>query len=167
MRCGGESGHQWGRVGLVLVVIGLWATVGWAQPGRGQVPVLLKAAGVTDDQKAQIKAVVVAHRPTLRNLRGQLRAANQTLSDALLTTGDPTSTVQQISQVHGQLLAETVKMQQEMLGVLTPDQLTKVAQLQDQLRALRAERHNLLRGGPPARSRSRQVAVAHRSLQAV
>jgi Spy/CpxP family protein refolding chaperone len=155
MRHGGASRQQWWRMGLALVVIGLWAAVGWAQPARGQaewsrgtpLPVLLKAVGVTDDQKAQIKAIVAAHRPTLRNLRGQLRAANQTLSDALLTTGEPTPTVQQITQIRGQLLVETVKMRQEMLGVLTPDQLAKVAQLQDQLRALRAERHNLLMGG--------------------
>jgi len=111
---------------------------------------LLRAVGLTDDQNAQIKAVVAAHRPTLRNLYGQLRVANQTLSDALLTTGDPTPTVQQITQIRGQLLAETVKMRQEMLGVLTPDQLAKAAQLQDQLRALRAERHNLLMGGTPS-----------------
>ena len=44
--------------------------------------------------------------------------------------------------------AETVKMRQDMLAVLTPDQLAKVAQLQGQLRALRAERHNLLMGEP-------------------
>jgi hypothetical protein len=36
------------------------------------------------------------------------------------------------------------------LGVLTPEQLAKVAQLQDQLRALWAERHNLLMGGTPS-----------------
>jgi Spy/CpxP family protein refolding chaperone len=155
MRHSGESRHQWWRVGLALVVIGLSAAVGWAQPARSRavwsrgtpLPVLLRAVGLTDDQNAQIKAVVAAHRPTLRNLHGQLRVANQTLSDALLTTGDPTPTVQQITQIRGQLLAETVKMRQEMLGFLTPDQLAKAAQLQDQLRALRAERHNLLMGG--------------------
>jgi Spy/CpxP family protein refolding chaperone len=158
MRHSGESRHQWWRVGLALVVIGLSAAVGWAQPARGQsgwsrgtpLPILLRAAGVTDDQKAQIKATVAAHRPTLRNLHGQLRVANQTLSDALFTTGDPTATVQQITQIRGQLLAETVKMRQEMLAVLTPDQLAKMAQLQDQLRALRAERHNLLMGETPS-----------------
>jgi hypothetical protein len=44
-------------------------------------------------------------------------------------------------------LAETVKMRQEVLGVLSPDQLAKAAQLREQLRALRAERRNLLMGG--------------------
>jgi hypothetical protein len=105
---------------------------------------------VTDDQKAQIKAIAAAHRPTLRNLHGQLRAANQTLSDALLATGDPTATVQQISQIRGQLLAETVKMRQEMLGVLALDPLAKATELQEQLRALQVERHNLLMGGTPS-----------------
>jgi Spy/CpxP family protein refolding chaperone len=158
MRHSGKSGHQWWRVGLGLMVIGLWAAVGWTQPAGGHgawsggtpLPVLLKAVGVTDDQKAQIKAIAAAHRPTLRNLHGQLRAAHQTLSDALLATGDPTASVQQISQLRGELLAETVKMRQEMLGVLAPDQRAKAAELQEQLRALRAERHNLLMGGTPS-----------------
>jgi Spy/CpxP family protein refolding chaperone len=137
------------------MVIGLWATAGWAQTEGGHgawshgapLRVLLRAVGVTDDQKAQMKAIVAAHRPTLRNLHSQLRAANQTLSDALLTASDTTSAVQQINQLRSQLLAETVRMRQEVLGVLSPDQLAKAAQLQEQLRALRAERRNLLMGG--------------------
>ena len=155
MRHDGESRHRWWRVGLWLMVIGLWATVGWAQPVGSHgawshgtpLRTLLRAVGVTEDQKAQIKAIIAAHRPTLRNLYSQLRAANQTLGDALLSTSDTTSAVQQINQLRGQLLVETVKMRQEVLGVLSPDQLAKAAQLQEQLRALRAERHNLLMGG--------------------
>jgi Spy/CpxP family protein refolding chaperone len=158
MRHGAESRHHGQCVGLALLLIGIWAAVGWAQPARGQaawshgtpLPVLLKAAGVTDDQKAQIKAIVAAHRPTLRSLHDQLRAANQRLSDALFTAGDPTPTIEQISKIRGELLVETVKMRQAMLGVLTAEQLGKVTQLQDQLRALRAERHNLLMGGTPS-----------------
>jgi Spy/CpxP family protein refolding chaperone len=141
-------------MGLALAVIGLWSAVGLAQPGRGHgvwsggtpLPALLKAAGVTDEQRTEIKAIVAAHRSTLRNLHGQLRTAQQTLSDTLLTAGDTTAAVQQITQIRGQLLAETVKMRQEMLAVLTPDQLAKVAQLKDQLHALHEQRHNLLRG---------------------
>ena len=158
MRHSGKSRHQWRRVGLGLMVIGLWATVGWTQPPGGHgawsggtpLRVLLKAVGVTDDQKAQMKAIAAAHRPTLRKLHGQLRAAHQTLSDALLATGDPTASVQRISQIRGELLAETVKMRQEMLGLLDPDQRAKAAELQEQLRALRAERRDLLMGGTPS-----------------
>jgi hypothetical protein len=71
-------------------------------------------------------------------------------SDALLATGDPSASVQQISQIRGELLAETVKLRQEILGVLDPDQRAKAAELQEQLRALQAERHNLLMGGTPS-----------------
>src|SRR5262245_26970893 len=158
MRHGAELRHQWRHVGLALVLIGLWATVGWAQPARGPaawshgtpLPVLLKAAGMTDDQKGQIRAIVAAHRPTLRSLHSQLRAANQQLSDVLFAAGDPTSTAEQITKIRGELLMETVKMRQAMLGVLTAEQLGKVTHLQDQLRALQAERHNLLMGGTPS-----------------
>jgi Spy/CpxP family protein refolding chaperone len=158
MRHGGESQHLWWRAGLGLAVIGLWAAVGWTHPVRGETEwshgtplgVLLRAAGVTEDQRAQIKEIGAAHRPTLQHLYGQLRSANQTLSDTLFTGGDATPTVQRITQIRGQLLAETVKMRQEMLAVLTPDQQAKVAQVKDQLRALHEERHNLLRGGTPS-----------------
>ncbi len=155
MRHGGASRQQWWRMGLALAVIGLWTAVGWAQPGRGHgawlgetpLPALLKAAGVTDEQKAQVKTTVADHRPALRSLHGQLRAANQTLTDALFTGSDPGPAVEQITQIRGQLLVETVKMRQKILAVLSQDQLAKVAQLQGQLRALRAEQHNLLMGG--------------------
>jgi Spy/CpxP family protein refolding chaperone len=158
MRHGGASRQQWWRMGLALAVIGLWSAVGWAQPGRehgawadeAPLPALLKAAGVTDEQKAQIKAIVADHRPALRSLYGQLRAANQTLTDGLFIAGDPTLSVEKITQIRGQLLVETVKMRQEVLAVLTPDQLAKVAQLKDQLRGLQAERHNLLMGEMPS-----------------
>lgn len=154
MRHGGASRQQWWRMGLALAVIGLWTAVGWAQPGRGHgawmgetpLPALLKAAGVTDEQKAQMKTIVADHRPALRSLHGQLRAATQTLTDALFTGGDPALAVEQISQLRGQLLVETVKMRQKILAVLSQDQLAKVAQLQGELRALRAEQHNLLMG---------------------
>ena len=155
MRHGGASRQQWWRMGLALAVIGLWTAVGWAQPARGHgawlgetpLPGLLKAAGVTDEQKAQIKMTVADHRPALRSLHGQLRAANQTLTDALFTGSDPAPAVEQITQIPGQLLLETVTMRQKILAVLSQDQLAKVAQLQGQLRALRAEQHNLLMGG--------------------
>jgi Spy/CpxP family protein refolding chaperone len=158
MRHVGESRRLWWHAGLALVMIGLWAVAGWAHPVRGEMgwsygtplPALLRAAGVTEDQKAEIKAIVAAHRPTLRQLYGQLRTANRTLSDALLAGGDTTPTVQQITRIRGQLLAETVKMRQEMLEVLTPEQQAKVAQLKDQLRSLQEERHKLLRGETPS-----------------
>jgi hypothetical protein len=105
---------------------------------------------VTDDQKAQIKAIAAAHRPVLRNLHVQLREANQRPSDALLATGDPTASVQLISQIRGDLLAQTVKMRQGVLGVLDPDHRARAAELQVQPHALRAERHNLLMGGTPS-----------------
>jgi Spy/CpxP family protein refolding chaperone len=155
MRQGSHSRHLWWPAGLGLVLVGLWAAVGWAQPMRGHrawshdtpLPVLLRAAGVSDTQKDQIKAIVAAHRPTLRRLHSQLRTANQTLSDALLASSDPTQAIQEINQIRSQLLAETVKTRQDVLGVLSQEQLAKVAQLREQLRALQAERHNLLTGG--------------------
>ena len=60
--------QQWWRMGLALAVIGMWAAVGWAQPGMGHeawsggtpLPALLNAAGVADEQKVQIKAIAAA-----------------------------------------------------------------------------------------------------------
>src|SRR4029434_1420872 len=100
MRHGSASRQQWWRMGLALAVIGLWTTVGWAQPARGHgawsgripLPALLNAAGVADEQKAQIKAIAAEHRPVLRSLHSQLHAANQTLHDALLTQRDTHTT---------------------------------------------------------------------------
>ena len=158
MRHDSASRQQWWRMGLALAVIGLWAAIGWAQPARGQaawsggtpLPALLNAAGVADEQKEQIKAIAAEHRPALRSLYGQLRAANQTLTDALFAGSDPAPAVGKITQIRGQLLAQTVTMRQEMLAILNSDQLAKVAQLQGQLRTLQEERHNLLMGATPS-----------------
>jgi Spy/CpxP family protein refolding chaperone len=144
---------------MTLAVAGLWAALGWAQPMRGHeswsqhgtpLRVLLNAAGASEEQKTQIKAIVDAHRPELRELHSQLRAAHQTLNDLLLTGGDPSASLQKIAEARAQLLATTVKMRQDVLALLTPDQRAKVVQLKDQLRALKEERRNLLKGSAPS-----------------
>src|SRR5262245_37398619 len=115
--------YHWWSMGLALAV-GLWAAAGWAQPVRGggrwshgtPFPALINAAGVSEEQKTQIKAIVEAHRPELRKLYSQLRTANQTLNDRLMRGEDTTSSVQDINEIRGRLLATTVKMRQDILA---------------------------------------------------
>jgi len=147
-----------------LVVLSLWAVPVFARdhmrmrswgpgmmmgdgPGM-MMPLLLKKADLTAEQKAQVRKIMENHRDTFRSLFSQLEAANQRLADKLLApgdlqSGDLTSQIQQITQFRGQLIQEGIKAALEVRGVLTAEQLAKAAQFKDKMRTLHAEMRGL------------------------
>ena len=144
-------------VGAVLIAVGLWTfpVYGQSRPGfhgpRGRIgdgagmmlPLLLRGADLTADQKTQVHQIMANHRSTFRDLFSQLRATQEQISNQLLSAGavresDLTPQVQQISTLRNQLAEENLKIALEIRGILTPEQLAKAAQLKQQMDALRA-----------------------------
>lgn len=163
------SGKKYfGIVGAVLITIGLWSFPVRAQEIHGQgmhgssgpgrmmgdgpgmmLPLLVRGANLTADQKAQTKQIMGNHRATLRDLVGQLRVAHEDMANKLFAPGglresDLTPQVQQITQLHNQLAQEGLRVILEIRDVLTPEQLAKAAQLRQQMQALRTQMRNLL-----------------------
>jgi Spy/CpxP family protein refolding chaperone len=157
-------------IGAVLVAVCLWALPGHAQlrPGpheRGgmagdgtgiALPLLLRGANLTPDQKTQVQQIIANHRATLRDLFSQLRAtqdqmANKLFSTARLQEADLAPQVQQIAQLRNQLAEEGLRVVLEIRGVLTPEQLAKASQLRSQMESLHSQMRNLWEPGRPER----------------
>ena len=159
-----------GVTGSLLVGVCLWALPTHAQlrPGpheRGgmagdgtgiALPLLLRGANLTSDQKAQVQQIMANHRPTFRDLFSQLRAAQDQMANKLfsagrLQEGDLAPQVQQIAQLRNQLAEEGLRVVLEIRGVLTPEQLAKASQLKSQMQSLHSQMRSLWAPDRPER----------------
>lgn len=109
---------------------------------------ILKKLDLTSEQRSRIREIVVAHRDTLRSLFERLETEHDQLSTKFfapgsLTAADLTPQTQSMSQLREELMSEGLKAALEMRKVLTPEQLTKAAQLQEKMRKVRAEMRQL------------------------
>ena len=117
-------------------------------PGM-MLPLLLRGADLTPEQKTQVQKIMANNRDEFHTLFNQVRAAQKDLVDQLfaskaVTVDKLAPQVQLVTQLRGQLLQKGLKTALEVRGVLTPEQLTKAAQRRDRLQALHAEMHSLL-----------------------
>jgi periplasmic protein CpxP/Spy len=99
---------------------------------------------LTEDQKTKLKQIRESFaernkplREELRSKRQELRQANQggTFNEALAT-----QKLTEMASLQAKMMGEEVKLHQEMLSVLTPEQKTLLEQQKAQFKARRAER---------------------------
>ena len=139
------------------VIASLWAATGFVQPvwaqeggraGRGGMLLrLIYKADLTDAQKAEVKMIFMNHRDKLRSLRSQLQGNREALTNALLAKSDDLQ--QQLQSVNGTqalIAQERLNIIVEVLNILTPDQLNKVADLRSQLSMLHNQARSILSG---------------------
>jgi Spy/CpxP family protein refolding chaperone len=112
-------------------------------------PLLVKGAGLTEVQQAQLKQLVTSHRLRFDALQGQLRTAREQLVEKLyspgpLKTDDLTSLTQPIGKLRESLAHESLQVALEVRKMLTPEQLAKAKQRRQRLNELRAEMRSLL-----------------------
>lgn len=130
---------------------------GWRGDGAGGdlvLPALLRSVHLTPDQQSQVQAILSSHRVAARPIVQQLRQAQDELADKLVAPGQLQMSelgpqLQQISRLRDQLLQNSAQATLEIRALLTPDQLTKAAQVKDRLRQLRSEMRQLLGPGQP------------------
>lgn len=116
-------------------------------------PLLLRGANLTADQKTQVKQIVGNHRAAFQTLFSQLRAAQDQISGKLLSTeavgeADLAPQLQQISTLRGQLAEEGLRVALEIRNLLTPDQLASAAQFRTQMQSLQSQMRNLMAPTP-------------------
>ena len=123
---------------------------GWGGPGRGGGGGafgwhILRAVGLTDEPKTQIRQIYASHGPQLRALGQQMMAAREQIGDKLFSATPPSAAdLATIKQLRDQMAQERLAMALEIRNVLTPDQLNKAAQIRQQLRNLRQQQRQLL-----------------------
>ncbi len=111
-----------------------------------------KALNLTDAQKAQIKQILAAEKPTIRPLMQQ-EGQSRVQMMQLATSGNFDETKAQAiaaqeAQTHTQLEVEHAKIISQAYQILTPDQKTKFADIQGKMQQ-RMERHEQHEEAPP------------------
>lgn len=151
-----------GALGTVVLAICLWALPGYTQSRSGSyerggvaldgtgiaLPLLLRAANLTADQKTQVRQIMANHRATLHDLFSQLRAAQDQMANQLFSTekideAGLSPQVQQIAQLRNQLAEEGLRVVLEIRNILTPEQLAKASQLKSQMQSLHRQMRSL------------------------
>jgi periplasmic protein CpxP/Spy len=150
--------------GAMLVAVSLWTFPLSAQEGprrhamkgmageRGGMFPALRAAGLSEEQRTQVRQVISNHRESFRDISGQLRAARQQVANTLLSAGpvseaDLLPYTQQIAQLQEQLSQERLKVALEIRNLLTPEQLAKVSEHFTQMKEQRGQMRQQRRSG--------------------
>jgi protein CpxP len=92
-----------------------------------------KALNLTDDQKAQMKALLQKERPTVKPLMTQLHQMDQQLKQYEEGTYDEAKVqglVSQQAQTLVQLRVQESRIHNELFQLLTPDQQSKLKELE-------------------------------------
>src|SRR2546425_1874192 len=137
---------------LALAVAGSSFAFGHAASGdRGCAHDMLLGGGrilhtldPSDDQKQKVQGILTAHRPELRQLVANEKAADQVLADKLLGTGAVTqqnfdAVLQRASQARNELMRERLAAALEVRDVLTAEQIRKSATIRTGMKELHAE----------------------------
>jgi len=124
---------------------------------------LLRAANLTADQKNQVHDLMKASKMQNKGTFKQIRALQEQIADKLASTGsvtesDLTALQSQIVQLKGQLATQSMKSALQIRALLTPAQLSKVADMHVKMKALHEQEHQLFQdehedegGGIPER----------------
>jgi len=127
-------------------------------PGLGDdplmLPLLLRGVGLTADQHAKVKDILQSHRATFRSLFTQLQSAHEGMVAKLLAPGTVTADdlapqMKQVVQLRQQLIQEGLAVAIQVRAVLTPDQLSKAADVRQRMTELRSEMQKLMGGDGP------------------
>ena len=92
----------------------------------------------------QMRAIFEADKGNLKSLHSAERAANEQLENDLIAGKDTTADLQAVQTAQNNLMAEKVKLAQEILATLTPEQRTQVSNFMTQWRALKQQQWQLL-----------------------
>ena len=115
----------------------------------GRLMAIVKRADLTSQQEQQIQTIRKTARAQGKTLAKQWAALHQQLADKLLASGTPTmadfsALTQQLNQLHAQEVQQALQTALQIRAVLTPAQLSHIAQIHQQLSNLNAERRAIL-----------------------
>jgi Spy/CpxP family protein refolding chaperone len=134
---------------------GMHGKMGGGMPG---LRLLLKAANLTPDQRNQVHDLMRSTHEQIRPLVQQMHQLHEQIADKLAGTGsvtlaDLTPLQQQINSIQGQVQQLRLKAALQIRGMLTPDQLSRVAAMHQKMEALHQQMRDIMGapegGGPP------------------
>ncbi len=110
---------------------------------------LIRQANLTSDQQAKVHDIMRSNFSQAQPLLKQLRGIHDEIADKLMSTGtvsasDLAPLQAQEAQIHQQLDSQMASTALQIRGLLTAEQLTKIANLHSQLKSLRTQIDALL-----------------------
>jgi Spy/CpxP family protein refolding chaperone len=112
---------------------------------------MLKSANLTSAQQNQVRQILEANRSQMKSLEHQLHAVREQIAVKLLATSVSASNLAPLQQ---QLSHDQTLLDQDMIdtalairNVLTPEQVSRLAQLHQQLQTLHAQIESLMGHG--------------------
>jgi len=91
--------------------------------------------------REQMRSAVAAEKPTLKKMHSEVRRARERLTQDLVAGKDTTADVQALETAQNNLLAEKVKLAQNILKNLSADQRKQVTEFTTKLRSMRKSQH--------------------------
>jgi len=128
-----------GGVLAVALVSGTTYAHGFGEGHHGLIPPIVGHL-VSHDQ---MRAIFEADKGNLKNLHSAERSANEQLENDLIAGKDTTADLQAVQTAQNNLMAEKVKLAQQILATLTPQQRTQVSNFMTQWRALKQQEWQL------------------------
>jgi hypothetical protein len=132
----------------------------WKQGGGGQCGGggmmgggrMLHALDLSTDQQQKVQEIMSAHRPTLKQLAANERAARDAIATQMhgsgaVTQSDLDPLLQKEAQAHSALVHERLATALEVRGVLNSGQLEKAASIHANMKQLHAQMRALLGKG--------------------
>jgi Spy/CpxP family protein refolding chaperone len=122
--------------------------------GGPDLPLFLRSANLAPDQRAHVKQILDGNHPAFARLFGQIHQQRQQLDDRLFAAGpvDPAEMArasQQLAQVQGQLAQLELQTMLQIRALLTPAQLTRVADFHRKLESLHQQMRALMQENMP------------------
>jgi len=121
----GGTEKRWGKRGG-----GMHRGMGGGMHGGGM---MFRGLDLTDEQKAQIKAIHEANKGTMQPLMEAMKANRQRMQEATANGAFDEATVTAIANEHGTLAAQMMVARQRVMSqtfaILTPEQKAKAAEM--------------------------------------
>jgi periplasmic protein CpxP/Spy len=120
----------------------------------------LQAAHLTPDQQSRVNQILQSNHSQVRPLMDQLQSVHEQIADKLLspgtvTTSDLRQLEEQAQHLDAQIQHQALDASVQIRALLTPDQVSRMAEFQKKMSALQEQMKNLMTeasGVPTARA---------------
>jgi Spy/CpxP family protein refolding chaperone len=113
---------------------------------------LLRAANLSAEQKSEMRQILQSDSSQSRTLRQQYEAIHEQISAKLFGTGSVSASqlkplVQQAAQIRESMDENRMETALQIRSILTQEQLSKLASVEQQLQAMHNQLHSLMGSG--------------------